>query len=325
MKNRLEYLNRFMSENGYPGDGAKSLISDYRKLSECEQAAEIFERHMRTYERSDNVDGEAFLSESDRIAELSGVHKYSAEFLFYLCATEHMDELYRRRGLPHSLFLDSADDLRIKLLECHNVYGIWGSFVAFWFPGFFNLTRFALGRLQFEADLYCGKTVIVECGDGFDKGERPYNKNGIRLIGGQTQVLNVHIPSGSKLPYDLVIDSYKKAYGFYSDVFNGGPIVLQCCSWLMYPPMRDFLPKESNLIKFISDFDTVCSWEDPDFHDCWRLFGCDYSGDPSVLPRNTVMQRRYADWLSGGGKPGLGIAVLVFDGENVLTGSGSIL
>ena len=41
-------------------------------------------------------------------------------------------------------------DLHYKLDECSLVYGTVGTFVAPWFSGFFNMTRFGLGRLQFE-------------------------------------------------------------------------------------------------------------------------------------------------------------------------------
>ena len=41
-------------------------------------------------------------------------------------ASERLRENYRAAGLTDELFWDTIADLKFKLIECHDVYGIWG-------------------------------------------------------------------------------------------------------------------------------------------------------------------------------------------------------
>ena len=92
-----------------------------------------------------------------------------------------------------------------------------------------------------------------------------------------------------------------------------------CCgSWLLYPPHYDFLPPQSNILKFMDCFD-ILRWEDADeFSDCWRVFASYKDLPPAELPRDTSLRRAFADRLIAGGKTGHGFGAFFFDGENIL-------
>ena len=89
---------------------------------------------------------EAFKSD----AKISGVPMEALGMIAVLCMTEHLKRRYLERELPMEVFWKSMDDIRCKLFECQNRYGYWGNLAWHWYGRFFDLTRFGLGRLQFE-------------------------------------------------------------------------------------------------------------------------------------------------------------------------------
>ena len=189
-------------------------------------------------------------------------------------------------------------DLKWKLWECKAVKGSWGSFVAGWFPGFFNLTRFALGRLQFE---------IVE----FD-GE--YEKDGKKLKKGD-KVINVHIPR-TLTPLDKKSrdDAYSQAAEFFRNMTDGAPIAFVCSSWLLYPEAEKILPAHSNIRGFMADYDIIRSKvdEEGDYHNMWRLFDMDFTGDFNDYPEDSSLRRAYKKFLLDGNRTGSGYGVFFY-------------
>ena len=216
-------------------------------------------------------------------------------------------EKYAERDLPETIFWDSMTDLRAKLVECRAVYGINGSFVASWFHGFFEMTRFALGRLQFE---------ITELSR-----EEPYTCRG-RSVREDDKLIGMHIPSLGPLTVDLMLDAFKRAYNFplFSEVRVPGTDWMPfCCgSYLLYPPHYDFLPPQSNILKFMDCFDIIDYSDSEEFNDKWRIFANYKDAEPADLPRDTSLRRAFADRLLAGGKTGHGWGIFFFDGEKIL-------
>ena len=188
------------------------------------------------------------------------------------------------------IYKDSMLDLKWKLDECKAVKGICGSFVAGWFPGFFNLTRFALGRLQFElVDFWLD-----------------YNDNGISLKKGD-KVINVHIPrTGTPMDKESCDKSYAQAREFFKpQVGENCPFI--CHSWLLYPENLEILPKHTNTYRFASEF-YIAESATNDGEDLWRLFDTDEK-DPEKLPTNSSFRRNYVEHLKKGGKVGWGLGI----------------
>ena len=174
--------------------------------------------------------------------------------------------------------------------------GVWGSFVAKWFRGFFQLERFALGRLQFE----------------FIRFGRDYEKDGVKLTP-DSRVLNVHIPrSGERLSPESTADAYAKAAEFYSKRLGGAPVAFVCDSWLLFPKNKEIMKPGSNLLAFISDFD-VYEWGYYDnYNDTWRLFDTPYTPDLEKLPADTSLRREYIKMMANGEKTGYGKGVYLY-------------
>ncbi len=128
-------------------------------------------------------------------------------------------------------------------------------------------------------------------------------------------MLNVHIPSSGPLLPELCLDAYRRAYAFYPELCRGGILPIACSSWMLYPAHFSFLPPESRIRTFLSDFHIVSSSVLEDFSYGWRIFGADADKAPCDLPERTSLQRAYKRFLCGGGRPGCGEGLLLFDGE----------
>jgi hypothetical protein len=289
-----EYALGFMRELGFDGDAIDSLCSDIQKIYANDAAKELFSGAISEYESNIHADYTALRERADAAGELVGVHPYSAELLLFICYSKHLRTLYREQGISDRIWYDSMSDLKWKLWECKKVKGIWGSFVAGWFPRFFNMTRFALGRLQFEIVAF--------------KGE--YQKDGKCLKDGDP-VINVHIPRTlTPLDKESRENAYAQAKAFFSDKTEGAPMAFVCNSWILYKEHENFLHEKSNVRKFMSRFDIIRSYIDP-AGDVTGVFDMEPTGNIDDYPEDTFLRKAYKDFLKAGGKPGKGYGIFI--------------
>ena len=286
-----KYLNDFMVECNYLDEDREFLLNAYDKIQQNEKAKSEFVRILDVYKGNINCNQyKEILEPAWAAGKLANVHKYTSGLLIYMCMTEHLKKLYIERGIDLEIYKNSVLDLRYKLEECKAVRGIVGSFVAWWFPGFFDLTRFALGRLQFE---------IV-------KFEHNYNNNGIVLTP-DSKVINVHIPrTGTPMDKESCDKAYAMAREFFkAEVGDNCPFI--CHSWLLYPEHMNILPKHTNVYRFCSEFD-VFEYADNEGDDLWRLFDTE-DRNPNRLPTDTSLRRNYVEHMKKGGAVGWGLGV----------------
>lgn len=287
-----EYIDSFMRLCEYPEDARTCLLDAYDKIT---SHGEGLNSLIAEYERDYNIDYESALSKMKDISLAAGVHEYTGALLLFICYTRGLKTHYVKEGIDVDIFLPSVLDLKYKLDECRCVYGIVGSFVAKWFSGFFNLTRFAIGRLQFE---------IVDFGGEYSNGELKLTPD--------SRVINVHIPrTGTPLDRKSTLESYRLAKDFFVSKING-PVAFTCSSWLLFPRHREMLKDSSNILAFMNDYDLVTSGEYDNYNEVWRLFDKNYDGDPSHLPTDSSLRRAYVDLISRGEKTGWGKGVFVF-------------
>lgn len=273
-----------------------SVLEKQKQLETIEGAAAFFYEHDLDWKLTEPL--------LEELAKASQLPRYSLDMLFWLHCSETLREAYRQDGVSDRLFLDTMGDLYAKLMECHEVHGIWGTFVSFWYPIFFSRDLIKLGRLEYENYTYSGKI--------------PYEKHGIRLEKGMP-VKNIHIPSHfGPLTEEARMDSYRKAYDFFREERNGGPLVCLCHSWLLHQSTAEILPSSSNTVSFRSDFDIIENETYEKFEDAWRVFGADADRPLAELPETTSMQRAYKQYLLSGKKTGAGLGILIFDGEKIL-------
>ena len=295
-----EQVHCFCEEFGYPPEAASVLLDACDVLSAHEEALASFIGCVDSYNRDTLSDYSAATSVLDLAAEACGVHRYTLHLLFFIRLSLHTMELYNKRGIPLAIYTDSMMDLKLKMIDCHRRVDIWGIFVADWIKGFFDLTRFTLGRLQFEMITY----------------GRHYDRKGF-VLNPEDRVINVHIPSSGPLDHEDCMESYRLAAAFFKDEFQGRPTAFVCHSWLLFPPNREILAQTSNILKFMNDYE-ITDFTTDEGEDLWRIFYKDYSGDPESWPHDTSLRRAYIRWLKDGNKPGSGNGIFFFDGQSIL-------
>lgn len=287
-----EYLIGFFKEFEYEYEDARYLLRAYDTITASVAAFGLFGEALSAYEADITMDHQAELfSRTRKISELTGVHDYTVELLVFICMARHLKSVYSEKGIDMQIYGNSVLDLKWKLEECKAVKGICGSFVSPWFCGFFDLTRFALGRLQFE--------VVTMWQD--------YEKNGVRLEKDKSKVINVHIPrTGTPLDKESCDKAYAQAREFFRGQVGEG-CAFVCDSWLLYPENKNILPPHSNTYRFMSEYDII-GWEVNNGEDLWRLFDTEEK-NPDRLPADSSMRRCYIDHLKSGGRVGCGFGV----------------
>ena len=292
----------------FPAEAQKNLKAALDTLLNRPAQKEAFAGLLAQYEESIDCPYAQMFERMDGLSREAGLHPYMGSLLLLLAMAPTLRARYARRGLPDALFVHTMRDLRYKLVECQLVYGVDGTFVAYWYPGFYRLERFALGRLQFE---------LVKLGHSGTCA-------GLALTP-DTKAINIHIPrTGERLGHGAVLEAYRMAADFYREEFDGLPMVFTCESWLLAPWNRGMLPKGSNLRAFMADFTLIAQGEDPDYGEVWRLFDCLYEGDADGLPQDTSLRRAYAERIRRGLPVGWGQGVFL-QSDLCVAGRGAIV
>ena len=294
MKN---YLNDFYGEFDYPLEARDALNAAYLAIESDEKALELLNKILDGYTATRTVDNSELIPTCNEIAELAGVSEMTVKLLALICLSRPLRAYYAEKGLEDALWYSAMSDLKWKLIECHLVKGVWGTFVADcgWFSRWYDITRFALGRLQFE---------II-------KFNREYEKDGKRLTP-DSKVINVHIPrTGTPLNHDEILASYEQAKKMFADEFTDAPMAFRCSSWLLFPEHRKILHEKSNILKFMSDFDIFAEDYYPEGKNdtYWRIFDCPLETPLKELPEDSFLKRAYKKHLLEGGRLGYGVGV----------------
>jgi hypothetical protein len=239
------------------------------------------------------------LADAVELGETLSIHAYTISLLLFLCLSKALYQRYQKNGMDECIYYHSMEDLGYKLEECRLVYGINGSFVASWFSGFFAMTRFALGRLQFE---------LIPTAEAFTVG-------GKKIPAG-SNAINVHIPrTGTRLVHKQVVEAYRLAAEYFRDAFDDGQVVFICKSWLLDPWNQTVLKPGSNLAQFCEDYEIVKTGKYDDYRELWRLFDCQYTGDATKLPQDSSLRRAYAERVARGEPTGWGWGMFLFPKE----------
>lgn len=286
------YLNHFFRDFEYEEKDTQHLLFTYDTIVTNTEAASLLQEILSAYGANISLDYTVeVMSRAKKIAAITALHPFTVDLLVFICMTKHLRSMYLESGIDLQIYKDSVLDLKWKLEECKIVKGICGSFVAAWFPGFFNMTRFALGRLQFEL-------ITI----GFD-----YEKNGIKLEKDKSIVINVHIPrTGTPLDKNSCDRAYAQARAFFKAKIGENAAFI-CDSWLLYPENKHILSPHTNTYRFISEYDVV-NWKTNTGEELWRLFDTEEK-NPSRLPTNSSFRACYVEHLKKGGRVGTGVGI----------------
>lgn len=284
----MSTITEIMSLIEFPADAVKF----FEKLNSVIAADDGLSRRLynlrELYFEKFNCD--ELTSGLSEICEKTGSHKYCVDMLFLLFCTLRLEEIYAEKGYSREFFIHNIKDLCYKANECKRVHGFYGIMNFAWQEGLFNLSRFRLGRLQYER-----KGMIFDYGNIKSKGD---------------EVINIHIPSSGPLLPDEVQKSLKMAYDFFGPNL-GEKLVFMCNTWMLYPETASLYPEGSNLKAFYELFDIIEQREDTTDSNKWRIFYVQ-TDDCKSLPRETSLQRSFYDYLNSGRHMGTGFGILVY-------------
>ena len=306
------YFENFLKEYNYPEESWEVLISAFNKLEKQEEFNSLLENFFKT-----NPDFRAIMK---ALCEKTGLNLYTGYGVLFICLSKETKTLCKEWNWTDDMYKRGMLDIMLQTCECYEVKKVWGLMGEGWMSGIVTGAVVSIGRLQFVAKPYDGEDTEVA---------------GYKVTKG-TPVITVHIPgSGESFDKDARMDAYHKACEFYSNADSNNPCFCRwsdcekpdntpcffyCQSWLMFPPNREILNPNSNIISFMNEFkiiDTIVFGEEEVRQDLWRIFGqVDEDVPFENFPEKTSLQRAYKKFLLDGNMPGQGIGVFVYDGES---------
>lgn len=292
-----QYLAEFMERFEYSMEDRMVIERAFAVLEASGEAYQEFVHFLKVYDENNNCDYQNMRLRMTEIAAKAGIPEYTGFLLLFICLSKSLKRYYQEAGYSEEIWFTTMCDLKYKMNECKEVYGIVGTSVPEWYARFYKLERFGFGKLQFEVVPF----------------RREYAKNGV-VLKPDSRVINVHIPrTGTKLDRESMNVSYKMAAEFFQEILGDEPVVFVCYSWLLYPKNIEVLSDKSNLYAFISDYEIIEVEQYEDYRDVWRLFDVHYDGNVDHLPQNTSLRRAYADWIRKGEKTGRGYGVYIYE------------
>lgn len=295
-----QYICEFMERYCFLDEARKVVWDSYDKVASLPEFTNLLESfYVTPYQPC-----EYFREALHVISEKESISVYTLYLVYYICLSNYMKREYERKSIDEEVFYETVEDIRCKLVECHEMEEVWGVISFAWYYDLFHLKTFGMGRLQYHMSVYDGDAAMLAG----------------RMVKADDAVIYIHIPSSGK-PFDRAarMDSYEKAFYFYRDYFTDKTPIFCCISWLLNPENKMILGEKSNVSSFLDDFKIVEWFTYPDNRNMWRIFGKGADLPAEQLPRNTYMQKRFADWIARGHRLGGGKGLFIYDPVNKTT------
>nr|WP_272956149.1 acyltransferase domain-containing protein [Actinopolymorpha rutila] len=208
----------------------------------------------------------------------------------YLAARPHVRAFHRERGIPDDISRLTLADLGRVLADHRFWYGTGGidTELASWLTGHFRGALYQLGRLQFQRVTLGNRT-----GKAITAAGLPY--------GPGDPALAVHVPAtyGPMIPASCE-KSFAMARDFFARHFPEEEYhIAVCYSWLLDDQLADYLPAESNIVRFQRRFRPAYEANEDDAIILRFVFGR-VGADLADLPRRSTLQRAIVDHLRAG-------------------------
>lgn len=232
------------------------------------------------------------------IAAKNGEIAEKLNMLFLFELIDIIYDKYKKACVDDDIIYDTLFDMRIKVNECVRVNNILGISRLAWYRLFYQAIVFKLGRFQYAFS-------------NFDYDY--YEKDGVVLKRGMPAIY-IHIPqSGEKMDDVTREASYGKAYAFfkkfYPEMLQGDYLPVVCKTWLFFEKHKEFLGKDSSIVRFTGDFDIISKEDCEKFNASIWVFDREDDGNYEEYPQKTTLQKAYVHWLSAGNKPGVACGV----------------
>jgi hypothetical protein len=207
-------------------------------------------------------------------------------FVATLPATRAWHEAH---GIPDDISWTTLADLGRHVAIHRRIHGTTGIDAPGWMMLHLRGGLYEIGRLQY-APLHFGRdgewppeADRAVLGDGFQDGD---------------DALGVHIPAAGALDHDACEASYREAKVFFDTYFpTANKRVATCSSWLLDDQLADYLPADSNIVRFQRGFNLVAGGRDADEQVITFVFR---NRGVSMEQAQTVLERAVVAHLKAG-------------------------
>ena len=208
----------------------------------------------------------------------------------FVAALPYTRAYHRARGVPDDVSRRTLADLGRNMVVHRRRYGRAGLQAPWWLTHHFRGELYQLGRLQFERARHGQRTSRMLTSAGLD-------------VAPGTTCLNIHIPDHlGPLSPAACERSLALAGEFFTRHYPEEKYRAALChSWLLDPQLKEYLPRDSNIVRFQERFRVAREDREPaDSEPVQFVFG-----DPELavenLPRRTAVERAVGDHLRAGG------------------------
>jgi hypothetical protein len=207
----------------------------------------------------------------------------------FIATLPHTRRYHRAHGIPEDVAQATLADLGRNIHVHRKRYGEGGLGVSHWLMLHFRGCIYQLGRLQFERTRLRQTFVdaIVATGE---------------RVGEESLALSVHIPDflGPMTP-EACDHSYRLAGRFFPEHFPEETFKYAVCiSWLLDPQLKDYLPEQSNIIRFQERFALAGPGNDADQSVLQFVFG-PTPDNLDTLPQRSALERGIVSHLKQDG------------------------
>lgn len=257
-------------------EGAVRQLEEYERQRKAEMPAEIREKLFCRDTWDEGVkELQLFLGEDPYHMNILW------EQLNFVCSYSY--EAYKKRGISDVVFADTFGFVTRFVSGTKDEYGKYRYDWAWWLQRQITLEEFRIGSLEYE---------FVE-------------SNHHREV-------EIHIPSDANMSLKALCQSVTDFVKFEEKYMPDWiSVVMTTDTWMIMPELEEFLPSDSNIIRFKSLFDV----DSVDYEQTWYM-GWIFPGYSEVnenLPEKTTLHRKLKEYLLSGKKFGIAKGHLVMD------------
>ncbi|MGW5667432.1 acyltransferase domain-containing protein [Micromonospora sp. NPDC003776] len=214
----------------------------------------------------------------------------SARYLYpwtFVAALPAVRRYHRSRGVPSDLSWQILSALGTQMAYHRALYGQGGLHTDNWLTVHYRGAIYALGRLHIERQRIW-----------FDVGAADETANDLPRRGEPS--LGLHIPAGTLDPA-AVDEALVMARDFFPRHFPDEPCrFATCVSWLLDEQLTEYLPAESNILRFQRRFRLLPSPGTDDSATMVQFVFNRPISELDRLPRDTTLQRAVVDHIRSG-------------------------
>jgi hypothetical protein len=191
----------------------------------------------------------------------------------FLATLPAIRDYHASRRIPDEVSWATLADLGQNMYENHLLHDDTGLDVPWWITIHFRGVIYQLGRLQFER----------------------------RKTGRGDQALGLHIPETGAMTPAACDESIAWAHEFFPQHFpEEEPRFGTCSSWLLDPQLADYLPEDSNIMRFQRRFTVRPDKIVADNESICRFVFHNRTPDLDTVPQETTLQRAIVRHLKAG-------------------------